>query len=198
MIKRIFLDLDDVLNTFTLSALQFVGCQIGPFDYDKYRPEWKFDIVKAANALLSGKEFNSTSFWTALSPEFWKSISKSQEFSWLLSLCKILVGRENVCILTAPIIPSYVASAKVDWITTYCPRWLHHQFLIGPDKTFCASSAQDALLIDDSDANVNAFRDHGGQAILVPRPWNTLYGKDTTTHVITEVCARFHQRRNIA
>ena len=46
-------------------------------------------------------------------------------------------------------------------------------------KHFCARP--DALLIDDSDHNVEAFLAHGGQAILVPRPWNPLHCMPTLT-----------------
>ena len=33
--------------------------------------------------------------------------------------------------------------------------------------------------IDDSDKNVDEFEAHGGQVLLVPRPWNSLQGVDT-------------------
>ena len=48
-------------------------------------------------------------------------------------------------------------------------------------KHFCARP--DALLIDDGDHNVEAFRANGGQTILVPRPWNSLHYMPTETHL---------------
>jgi len=104
----------------------------------------------------------------------WTSFPKSDEFQWLLDSCEALVGRENICILTTPILDPGCAAGKMEWIYNHCPKWLHRQYLIGPPKHFCAQP--DALLIDDSDRNVKLFQAHGGQAILVPRPWNSLHG----------------------
>jgi hypothetical protein len=39
------------------------------------------------------------------------------------------------------------------------------------------------LLIDDSLANAEAFQAHGGQALLVPRPWNPLHRVDTRSYL---------------
>ena len=35
---------------------------------------------------------------------------------------------------------------------------------------------EDGVLIDDSDIEVNTWRQYGGKAILLPRPWNTAKG----------------------
>lgn len=35
-----------------------------------------------------------------------------------------------------------------------------------------------SLLIDDNEAAVRKFREHGGSAILFPQPWNSLGGVD--------------------
>jgi len=171
----IFLDLDDVLNTFTLSALKEVGCPIGDFDYNKYNPEWGFDIVSAANDLHPNCEFTTEEFWGLLDENFWATVPQSYECGWLIDLCATLVGHENVCILTADPekVGSKVASAKVEWIHTFLPKWLREQRLIGTPKWFCARP--DALLIDDTDRNTDAFCRAGGQAILFPRPWNSLH-----------------------
>ena len=37
-------------------------------------------------------------------------------------------------------------------------------------------AAPDRVLIDDSDANVSAFCEHGGSAITFPQPWNAALG----------------------
>ena len=181
---KIFLDLDDVLNTFTMSALAKVGCPVGPFDFGKYNPEWGFDILTAANALHRERSFTEAEFWGSLNMEFWTGVPKSRECDWLLDLCAALVGRGNVFVLTAA--PSkvgdFVASAKVTWIRQNLPDWLQEQYLIGTCKRACASP--EAILIDDTDKNVDAFRCAGGQAILVPRPWNSFHGYETLFSVI--------------
>jgi len=184
---KIFLDLDDVLNSFTLPALGEVGCPVESFDYDKYDPEWGFDILCAANTLHREYAFTEAMFWSELSMTFWSTIPKSQECDWLLDLCESLVGRENLFILTASPekVGDHVASAKVTWIRTHLPSWLQEQFLIGSCKQACASP--DALLIDDSDENVDAFRRAGGEAILMPKPWNSLFDLEVYPYLVREI-----------
>lgn len=173
-IKTIFLDQDDVLNQFTMQALAHVGCYVNTESFDDFNPEWGFDIIKAANALHLCRKFTLASFWKCFSRNDWRDLPKSAEFEFLLQQSEALVGRENICILTFPILDPDCAAGKIEWIYNHCPKWLHRQYLIGPPKHFCARP--DALLIDDSDANVTAFRAHGGQTILMPRPWNSLHG----------------------
>ena len=43
-------------------------------------------------------------------------------------------------------------------------------FFLGAKKHLMAGNG---ILIDDSPANVNKFRQYGGHAILVPSNWNT-------------------------
>ena len=192
-LTRIFLDLDDVCNTFTLSALREVGCPVGPWDYDNYDPRWGFNIVKAANALHPNCEFGATGFWNSLSRKFWATIPKSGEFDMLLKECEALVGRKEMCILSSPTLDPDCAAGKMEWIYKNLPTWLHRQFLIGPPKHFCARP--DAVLIDDSDANVKAFRDYGGQAILMPRPWNKHHHLNAKAYLRGEfMCLCLRQR----
>ena len=170
---RILLDMDDVLNRFTMQALAHVGCAVDPTSFDDFNPAWGFDIIEAANALHPNKglPFTLDSFWGWFSRRDWASWPKSDECNWLIDNCERLVGRENICILTSPVLNPSCAAGKIEWIYEFCPEWLHRQYLIGPMKHMCARP--DALLIDDSDANVEAFQKHGGQAVLVPRPWNS-------------------------
>jgi len=190
-ITKIFLDLDDVLNDFTLSALEHVGCKVGPRDFHLYDPEWGFDIVRAANSLLFPTKFrfSAYTFWQMLDRTFWETVPMSKEADWLLNVCEALVGRKNVCILTAPTLETYVPSAKAKWIYDNLPTWLHKQFLIGPCKYMCASS--EALLIDDSDANVQAFRRAGGKALLYPRPWNSLHDLHPVQYIQSTLATLF-------
>ena len=175
---RIYLDLDDVCNAFTLHALSSVGCLVDTFDFDHYNPVWGFDIIKAANALLfPTKLLTRESFWAMIDRNVWRDAPESTEFKWLLKQCEALVGRENICILTTPIDDPECLAGKLEWIHAHCPKWLHRQYLMGPQKYLLARP--DALLIDDSDKNIDEFEAHGGQILLVPRPWNLLHSIDT-------------------
>lgn len=178
---KIFLDLDDVLNRFTLYALAHVGCPVNFMSFDDFNPEWGWDIVLAANELSPDGTFTAESFWSEITQEFWATVPLADGLWFLLNRCEKLVGKENVCVLSSPTSDPACAAGKMIWIHNNLPQWLHRQFLIGPCKHFCATP--DALLIDDSDKNVDQFRKHGGQAILVPRPWNSLYEKNADEHL---------------
>jgi hypothetical protein len=170
MITRIFLDLDDVLNKFTMYALQYVGCPVS-LDYANYDPEWGYDIVGAANALYPEQNFlpfTYKSFWNC----FDEDAPASDEFSMLLDLSIRFVGSHNVCVLTRPVPFPGCLEGKRQWIRRHLPKTMEHNYLMGEPKYHCASSG--ALLIDDVQENVNKFRALGGRAILFPRPWNSL------------------------
>ncbi len=205
-ISRIALDLDDVCNEFTLQALENFGCDIRSGNFSKYKPEWGFDILKAAKELHPGK-FNRVRpgvFWGELDRGFWAGLPESTEFKDLLKLAEDIVGFENTLILTTPVcspdqdsvsgfwrkITSQCMTGKYDWIVSHLPPQLRNQFAMCPVKRLCA--APDTLLIDDSNKNVEEFRAAGGQAILMPRPWNTRHdwsipSDDPMAYVRTEL-----------
>jgi len=180
-INRIFLDLDDVLNCCTMTCLRRIGCPVKERDLHLFDPEWEFDIVKAANAIHPTKKFTTESFWWEINRGTWRTMPKSEECDWLIELCVDIVGRKNICVLTTPINDPDCAAGKVEWIQENLPGWLHRQFLIGLPKWICAHHG--ALLIDDKYQNVVEFRRAGGQAIVVPRPWNLHYNKDPKVYL---------------
>lgn len=181
-ISEIFIDLDDVLNQFTMEALAEVGCYINQEDpLSNYDPAWGFDIIKAANALHPHREFTADQFWRSLTRFFWASLPRSDEFDFLLGRSIELVGRGNITILSCPTDDPVCAAGKLDWIQNHCPKWLHRQYLLGPEKFRCAKPG--ALLIDDSNDNVDKFYAKGGRSILVPRPWNRRYDTKTMGHL---------------
>jgi len=168
----IFLDLDDVLNCCTMAALRYVGCPVEPLDFRSFNPEWGFDIIRAANNLHpTYRSWTQTTFWQAIKRDFWATAIQSQEFEALLVMCEDTVGLKNTFILTCPTDDPECPAGKLKWIQLNCPPQLHRQYMIGEPKFLCARP--DSLLVDDSDKNVNLFREKGGQAILLPRPWNS-------------------------
>lgn len=155
-----------------MAALRYIGCKVRPLDFHLFDPKWKFDIVKAANKLHPEyREWTRDTFWRAIERDFWAEVPQSQEFKTLLQLTGETVGWENTFILTCPTNDPECLAGKLEWIQLDCPPQLHRQYLMGPPKYLCAK--RNTLLIDDSDANVDLFRSNGGQAILVPRPWNS-------------------------
>ena len=181
-IKEIFIDLDDVLNQFTIEALLEVGCNIDVENsFSSYDPAWGFDIIKAANALHPHRKFTTEQFWRSFSKFFWASLPQSDEFDFLLEKSIELVGKENITILSCPTKDSACVAGKLEWIQEFCPHWMHRQYLLGPEKWRCAKPG--AVLIDDNNDNVDKFYAKGGRTILVPRPWNRRHKEDTMEYL---------------
>jgi 5'(3')-deoxyribonucleotidase len=165
-LEVIYIDIDGVLNMMPFDALSKV---VG-YTVTKYPISGNYDIVKNCNTLLTNK-ISGNDFWKQLDRKFWATMPQTLECNWLPDLCAQCVGRNNVFLLTSPVIDPDCLAGKLEWIYANMPRWLHRQFLIGPHKWLCAKSS--ALLIDDYDKNIGEFQAYGGQTILVPRPWNS-------------------------
>lgn len=185
MIKKVFIDLDDTLNSMTIPALRSIGCRFkSDTDYAMFPIPGSYDIVAAANSMANNTglwKMAPVTFWESLDRKFWANLPPSPQFVQIIDFSTSLVGYDNVCILTAPTLDPLCSAGKVDWIQEHIPDRMQRQFLIGPRKRFCASP--DSLLIDDCDANISEFRDCGGRAITVPRPWNSLHRQDTSAHL---------------
>jgi len=181
MIRRIFLDLDDVCNTLAPFVLHSVGCDIGPSDYARYPRVHGFNISDAANAMLGGSRYTPATFWASMPRSVWVNVPESPFFPWLLERCAEVVGRENVCIATSPTKCPESLAGKLMWIHDHFPEWMHRQYAITPRKHLFARP--DSLLIDDYRENTKRFEGHGGHAILVPRPWNVNRGSDPRNYL---------------
>lgn len=169
MIDQILIDLDDVLNHFTLHTLNYLGCDIRE---DEFPVEVGYDIV-AAYTKLTGRQVSAEYFWNLVTPAVWDHLPRRYEANQLLSLCEGYVGRENVIICTASLGDPLHYAGKMAWIYRNLPEWTHRQVSITSMKH--AYARPGSLLIDDSEANINKFRaTRDGEAILVPRPWNRL------------------------
>ncbi len=180
MIENLLLDIDGVCNCFHRHVFRHLGL---PYPDDSHYPvDCGWDIVAAANRLAGYERFTPDTFWRSITREVWAESPVSPEFGCLLEHAEWLVGREHVHFLTSPTLNADSLAGKLDWIQRCAPAWMHRQFLIGPSKHLCAKPG--AVLFDDSDKNVEAFRAAGGCALLVPRPWNSSHGLDAE-HEIT-------------
>lgn len=191
MIERIFLDVDGVLNHFSTYVLNRLGAPIEVGQYDKYPVQCE-DIVDAY-AVLTGTRISKTAFWSQITQDMWAMCPRSEEFLFLIERSLRIVGRDNVFILTAPTLDPLCVAGKVQWLQAHLPRELQRNFLIGPHKHICAKPGH--LLVDDFDKNVNAFRAEGGQALLVPRPWNSDFHVNTALR-LTDAFVRYEKLQN--
>lgn len=187
LIKRIFLDLDDVLNKFTMPALAHVGCPVDKDSHGNFPTKCGFNIVEAANSFFKSESehfFDKNEFWSLFGEEFWASLPVSSELSNFIYWSRSAVERRNVYILTSATGVEGCLEGKRRWIIRNLgSKWIR-KLITCKDKFVCAA---DSLLIDDSQKNVDEFIEAGGSAITVPRPWNPLWGKVASTHVKSEI-----------
>jgi len=163
-----FLDMDGVIVDLATALHKRYNL---PFSYHDssypYESGW-WDIWPPKSLGMSPLEA-----WNDLDEDFWVNVGWTKDGPDILVYLESIFGPENICLLSAPTL-SHSVSGKFKWIEKNLPQYLK-RFLIGPAKRFCAY--EDAVLIDDRDKNVEEFIDAGGQAILVPRPWNSLHHK---------------------
>lgn len=150
----IFLDLDGVLVDFVGPALALHRKAIPPRDV-----RWNFpDQVGIPQE----------AFWKPLGFDFWANLPWTREGRALLEAVEDIDAPFGY--LTSPCQTEGCAEGKRAWARKHLPCRGAKVF-IGSAKHLLAHPG--ALLVDDHDANVEAFRAAGGKAILVPRPWNT-------------------------
>jgi 5'(3')-deoxyribonucleotidase len=158
-LRHIFVDLDGVLADFVQSSLAL---------HDRSHllecwPGGEWDMPKVMG--ISRGEF-----WRAISQQgspFWEML---EPYPWTAELLDQLRSIAPVTIATSPSMDPGCLDGKVRWMQRHLgPSF--RDFLIGPQKYLLARP--DVVLIDDRDSNVDAFREHGGQAILFPQPWNS-------------------------
>ena len=194
--RRIVLDKDGVCNRMIMYALELNGCPVSRYDDVGWPLPGNYDIVAACNKLLAGQwTVDHEEFWSQVTRRHWATCPVSDEFDWLLRACCDLVGSKNVAFLTKPL-PSDADSdaGKREWFKRYAPAFQSRAF-IGADKSFWAYP--DTLLIDDCDDNCESFVKAGGQALLVPRPWNSRHLEDTA-EVLIDFFSRYQVRPHVA
>ena len=156
-IKTIFLDLDGVIVDFHRAVLERHGIK------EVSNPhEWDF---------LYRKDFGMScdDFWNDKDDLFWSELEFTKEAVDIFHCLDERDLMDRVCLLSQP--QTHAFQGKVDWIRRNLNlMFTQKQFLLGLTKHWCAHPK--ALLIDDNEIHCSDFLDAGGNAFLVPRPWN--------------------------
>ncbi len=99
--------------------------------------------------------------------KFWAELEWTPRGQALYELCR---ATAPVVIMSTPTRSPSSAAGKLSWINTKLPQEARRRYALTPCKHHFAHPG--ALLIDDAPHNVDAFREHGGEAFLWPQPWN--------------------------
>lgn len=178
-INKIFVDMDGIVADFVQAALN-IHKKKNPWE-ENHKHKGKYDIDQIWGMTLS-------EFWGPINAEeyFWHNLLKTPEADELMELFEALKLTEKykslqIYFASAPTPHAHCYSGKFHWIQTYYPKFYNHLILTKHKHLY---AAKDALLIDDSDRNVNEFRKAGGKAILFPRHWNSSHAISITQDVM--------------
>lgn len=170
MKPHIFIDMDGVLVDFVAGALAAHGME--PTEEILKSREMYQPMGITKQEFYEGIDRLGEWFWCSLQPTIWADD--------LMKAVKTANGRTGWSIATAPTRNSTSAKGKVLWMKEMFGVGFKN-YLIGKNKHFLARPGH--LLIDDSEEQVDRFREHGGQAILVPSPSNRMAGFDVMKQI---------------
>jgi rfaE bifunctional protein nucleotidyltransferase chain/domain len=154
------IDLDGVLVDTHGAMARLLGLDLRP---ETLKGRWELDRV-----------FNLPSDWFAMfGPDFWESAPWTSDGRDILHVGLDHFPPESVFLCSSPTRDSSSAMGKLRWIERHLDESWLRRYVLTPCKHLLARP--NVVLIDDCDANVRQFVGLGGQAILVPRPWNSFY-----------------------
>jgi 5'(3')-deoxyribonucleotidase len=161
---HIFLDMDGVL-------CDFVGSAAAVFGKGADKLDWPTDRSSVHVPLGLKDEAEMWEKIDGLGHTFWESLY-AYPWAWnLWDLCKEM-GR--VTIATKCSRDPGSAFGKIRWLQKFVGHHFRDYIILATDKRFL--SAPGRVLIDDHERHVAEWRQHGGDAILFPQPWNVRRG----------------------
>ena len=163
--KTVFLDLDGVLVDFVggLHKLWSIPYDLTNYPYEKAKWDMLLDIPGVDN-------FSEVD--DACDREFWHRLN------WIhdgRDIFKHIFDRftNDIYLLTTPMSNLGSWTGKALWVNRNIPVFNKRLIITSASKSLLAGPG--TLLIDDRDKNVEEFIAAGGNACLVPRPWNKGY-----------------------
>jgi 5'(3')-deoxyribonucleotidase len=154
MIERIIIDMDGVIADFVKGWRKLKALDHTPINtiYD----------------MCAHHGIDETEFWKDIDQDFWANLPKTPEADELISMITVKYHASMICITSKGPVPGG-EEGKFRWIRHHYP-YLSAHVMFGYGRHFFANKK--ALLIDDCEDNVTLFRSYGGNAVLLPRPWN--------------------------
>lgn len=161
----VLFDLDGVLVDFVRGTFAVHGKSLPPRE-----------VVWNYQSLLGFCGADDPAFWEPLSlPTFWSGLDPLSDGLALFRCVETALGHARLGLLSSGLCPGS-CDGKRAWIGQHLPGY-EPRAIFGTVKELLAAPCK--LLVDDHDANVDAFRAAGGKAVLVPRPWNARRAETT-------------------
>ena len=166
--SSLLVDMDGVLVDFTGGIFAAHGIE------DPYQQgATGYDI---ANVVHEWGQIPKDKFWLPCDDhEFWANLPWTLDGKHLLEQCE--KAADEVYLVTSPTLACWAYSGKAAWVQRHLPNY-SRRVLIGGHECRHLLARPGAVLVDDSEKNVQEFRGSGGTAVLVPRPWNSARGSD--------------------
>lgn len=167
-ITQICIDLDGVLCDFILPTLRLFSD-----DPQSLLNRWPIGQERDGDgryAVLDLLGVKTKEFWDTVDKAGFQHWANLPRYPWATELMNACKAIAPTVVLTTPSRHVNSVKGKVCWLQRHFGMKFDG-YLIGTAKHFCARPG--SLLIDDSDLNCNKFREHGGEAIVFPQPWNS-------------------------
>lgn len=174
---KVYLDCDGVYADFITGILKALDYPYGGID------TWKWGRVFDIFPLI-GTDWEKAS--KLCDSAFWANLPWTSDGKEIYKEVFTRFRVHETMVLTKPMDNDGSYTGKAQWVTEHMPAL--RQRLV-PTHISKSEFAYDfnCLLIDDSQANIDAFIVAGGAGILVPRPWNqndaVFYAGDTVKYI---------------
>lgn len=158
MKKRVFLDVDGVINDFLGNFLRLIK------KTDYIPTHWNFfqDLGYTEKDFWGIIDAEGETFWADCDPYPWKDE--------VLKLVDNYDKHYDIFFLSSPAQMPQGWSGRKKWLMRHAPKYpmilTNHKYPLAQPGT---------LLIDDSDKNYKLFTEEGGEAFLFPQPWNASF-----------------------
>lgn len=175
-ITKVFCDVDGVLCDFIGGTNRFFKT---PYDYDNYPYELGiWDILDDVGNRVGFKVVNQI-----CTEDFWVNLPWMKDGRLLLNL--VINSFNDVGFITTPMPNAGSWSGRYRWLEENLGSVMAKKVIITRESKSIVAKPT-TLLIDDRDKNIREFREAGGHAILVPRPWNCLHMLRGKTYTAVE------------